>query len=272
MISVGGRQLHLLARGMGTPAVVFEQGAGEPSRFSWPLQDKVAEFTRVVTYDRAGFGWSEAGPSGQTIEDRADALRKLLEKAGIPGPCILVAHSYGGLIVRSFARRYPDQVAGLVLVDTPEESSFFQPEVLNLYAKARWINRAVAILSRFGTLRLLGKWVELDRFGLWLERPAEYQALCEDLASLGRVPMANRGSEQAGSLGALPLAVITHGQPFPGPFAVLEKNWDQGQARLAALSSNSVLMVATRSNHMIAIDEPELVAEAIRRVYEAARG
>jgi pimeloyl-ACP methyl ester carboxylesterase len=180
-----------------------------------------------------------------------------------------VAHSYGGLIVRSFTRKYPGLVAGLVLVDTAEESWLFVPEVLDFYAKARLFNRGVTLLSRFAALRLLRKWVDLGRFGLWLERPAEYQALCDDLASLERVPAGMRGSEQAGSLGALPLAVITHGQPFP--FAVLERNWSQGQASLAALSSNSLLTVATRSNHMIQIDEPDLVVEVIRRIHAAAQ-
>jgi pimeloyl-ACP methyl ester carboxylesterase len=75
-----------------------------------------------------------------------------------------------------------------------------------------------------------------------------------------------RESKSAGSLGALPVTVITHGQPFPGPFALLEKNWGQGQARLADLSSNSELIVATNSNHMIQQDEPEVVVEAIRRM------
>jgi len=272
LVSIGDHQLHLLSKGTGSPTVVIEPGAGQASRFWWAVQDKIAEFTSVCTYDRAGLAWSEAAPSSQTIEDRAHALHTLLENAGICGPYLLVAHSYGGLIVRSFARRYPDKVAGLVLVDTPDESTIFAPEVLAFYAKAKFLNRAIAIVSRFGTLRVLRRWVELDRFGLWLERAAEYQALCDELTSILQAPVAMRVPEQAGVLGALPLAVITHGQPFPGPFAILEKNWSQGQAHLAALSSNSWLTVATESNHMIQTDEPELVVNAVRRVYLAARG
>lgn len=172
MISVGDYKLHLLCKGTGGPAVVIEQGAGESSRFWWPVQDQIAAFSSVCTYDRAGYGWSEAAPGGQTIDDRADSLHTLLANAGIKGPYILVAHSYGGLIVRSFSRKHPGEVAGLVLVDTPEESTIFQAEVLDLYAKARFMNRAVALLARFGLLRLLRHWVALDRFGFWLARPA----------------------------------------------------------------------------------------------------
>ena len=179
------------------------------------------------------------------------------------------AHSYGGLIVRNYVREYPGQVAALVLVDTPSESSIFQSEVLSLYAKARVINRMVGLVSRFGVLRLLSHWLSLDRFGLWLTKPPEYAALCDDLASLERVPASMRVSESAGSLGPLPVIVITHGQPFPGPFAVLEKNWSEGQAQLVALSTDSVLMVAKNSNHMIQHDEPALVVGAIRRMHSA---
>jgi len=116
---------------------------------------------------------------------------------------------------------------------------------------------------------LLSHWISLDRLGLWLTKPAEYAALCDDLASLERAPASMRASESAGSLGPLPVIVITHGQPFPGPFALLEKNWSEGQAQLAALSTDSVLMVAKNSNHMIQHDEPARVVGAIRRIHSA---
>jgi pimeloyl-ACP methyl ester carboxylesterase len=271
LVSVGDHKLHLLCKGSAAPTVVIETGAAEASHFWWPVQDQIAEFAIVCTYDRAGYGWSEATRAGRTIDDRGEELHTLLANAGIPGPYILVAHSYGGLVVRSFAQNHPGEVAGLVLVDTPEEATIFQPDVLDFYAKARLMNRVVAIGSRFGVLRLLRHWIPLDRFGFWLVRPAEYAALCDDLASLELVPMSMRGSEKPGSLGALPVGVITHGQPFPGPFAILEKNWSQGQTRLAALSNNSQLIVARNSNHMIEIDEPHLVVDMVHRVHAAAR-
>jgi len=194
LVSVGDHKLHLLCKGSAAPTVVIEQGAGEASRLWWPVQEQIAEFASVCTYDRAGYGWSEAARGGQTIDDRAEELRTLLANAGIAGPYILVAHSYGGLIIRSFARNHPGEAAGLVLVDTPEEATIFQPEVLDFYAKARLMNRAVAIGSRFGLLRLLRHWVPLERFGFWLTRPTEYAALCDELASIEHVPMSMRGS------------------------------------------------------------------------------
>jgi hypothetical protein len=91
------------------------------------------------------------------------------------------------------------------------------------------------------------------------------------LASLERVGLSMRSSGSLGKLGDLPLVVLTHGQPFPGPFSILEDNWSEGEARLAALSTNSLLIIAKNSNHMIEIDEPGLVVDAIRRVHVAAR-
>ena len=271
MVAVSNRKLHLLCKGSASPTVVIEQGAGEPSRLWWPVQDKIAEFASVCTYDRGGYGWSDPVVAGRTIAERAEELHTLLVNAGVPGPYILVAHSYGGFIVRCFARNHPDQTAGLVLVDTPEETAFFQREILGFYSRLRFMNKAVEIAARFGVLRLLSKWFPMDQMGFSFVRPAEYSAAGDDLASLQLVelPMGNFGG--AGSLGGLPLAVVTHGKPFPGPFSILEKGWSEGQARLTALSTNSLLIRAHNSNHMIQIDEPGLVVDAVRCVNAAVR-
>jgi pimeloyl-ACP methyl ester carboxylesterase len=267
LISIGSRKLHILCRGTLGPAVVIEQGAGELSRSWWPVQERVAPFARICTYDRAGFAWSEPAYGARSIDDRVADLRALLRGAGIAPPYILVAHSYGGLIVRRFQHAHPDEVAGLVLVDTPEESSIFQPQVLDFYDKARVMNRVIGVAARFGVLRVLRHWLPLEKYGLWLSSAAEYAALCDDLASLRAVPASLQHSEPPGSLGGLPVTVITHGQAFPGPFAILETNWDQGQHRLAALSSAGRLIVAANSNHMIQHDEPDIVVDAIRTMH-----
>jgi pimeloyl-ACP methyl ester carboxylesterase len=271
MVAVGDHKLHLLCKGSAYPTVVIEQGAGEPSGLWWPVQDEIAKFASVCTYDRAGYGRSEPVAAGRTIAERAEELHTLLTNAGIPGPYILVAHSYGGFIVRCFARNHPDQTAGLVLVDTPEEAAFFRPEVLKFYSRLRVMNKVVELAARFGVLRLLGQLFPLDHVGFSFVRPAEYSAAGDDLASLQLVEPTTGNFGGVGSLEDLPLAVITHGQPFPGPFSILEKGWSEGQTRLAALSTNSLLIRANNSNHMIQIDEPGLVVDAIRRVHAAAR-
>ena len=96
-------------------------------------------------------------------------------------------------------------------------------------------------MARFGVLRLLGQMFPLDHVGFSFVRPAEYSAAGDDLASLQLVEQAVRNFGGVGSLGDMPLAVITHGQPFPGPFLILEKGWGAGQTRLAGLSTNGLL-------------------------------
>jgi len=129
----------------------------------------------------------------------------------------------------------------------------------------------VEFAAGIGVLRFLNHWVALDGVGFPFVRPREYEAARDDFASIERVPMAMREPPVPGQLGDLPVLVIAHGQPFPRPFAVLENGWSEGQERLAGLSSNSLLVVAEKSNHMIQHDEPELVVDAIRRVHAAAR-
>jgi pimeloyl-ACP methyl ester carboxylesterase len=271
MVEVGGYRLHLNCKGNIGPTVVIEQGAGEPARLWWPIQDRVAQFARVCTYDRAGYGWSDSVADGRSIDERVVDLHALLTNARLPGPFVFVAHSYGGLIVRRFAALHPDLAAAFVLVDTPEEAVLFRPEVLQFYSRMGAMLKVARFAARIGVLRLLAKRYSIDAVGLPFVRPGEYSAALDDVASLDQVEPAMRLSGGFGTLGSRPLAVITHGVAFPGPFAVLDVGWRDGQARLAALSSAGELIVAKNSNHMIQHDEPDLVVEVIRRIHDAAR-
>src|SRR5690606_34429958 len=124
MIDVGGHHLHVDCQGEGDPTVVLEAGMSGWST-DWVLvQPEVAKTTRVCAYDRAGYGWSETGPRPRDSEQVATELHALLSEAGVTGDLILVGHSLGGLYTQYYARRYPEQVAGIVLVDAvhPEQS------------------------------------------------------------------------------------------------------------------------------------------------------
>jgi pimeloyl-ACP methyl ester carboxylesterase len=271
LVSVGDHKLHLLCKGTVGPTVVIEQGAGEPAASWWSVQDKVSVFARVCTYDRAGYGWSDPVQAPRTIQERTEELHRLLKSASVPGPYILVAHSYGGFILRWFAREHRDEVAGLVLVDSAEEGAIFRPDVLAFYSRVRMFPRVMSFAGRFGLPRALRYCFPSLGEQMWFVKPDEFSATADDLASLELVkpPLSKAGG--FGSLGDLPLIVVEHGQPFPGPFALLEKYWAEGQKRLAALSTNSLLIRANNSNHMIHLDEPGLVVDAIRRVHAAAR-
>ncbi len=280
LIDVGGHRLHLLSKGTGGPTVVIEQGAGGPSLGWFDLQQEIAKFARICLYDRAGYQWSDSVPGSRSLEDRVNDLHALLINAAIPGPYVLVAHSYGGFLVRLFTRDHPEDVAGLVLIDTPDEGVYFRQEVLSRYSQIAGVMLAMKYLSSIGLPRLLTRFLAsrgngpVSPVGAQLNagmvRREYFAAARDDVASLKRASPWLRQPGALGSLDALPVLVITHGQPFPGPFAVLENGWREGQERLAALSTNGTLIVAENANHMIHHDDPKLVIDAIRRVVTSA--
>ena len=284
LVDMGGRKIHLLCKGDAVgPTVVIVPGAGEPSMLWWFVQDQVAAFARVCTYDRPGYQWSDPIDAPRSIEDRARELNEMLKRGDVPGPYVLVAHSYGGVLVRLFTRDHMDEVAGLVLVDCPDEELLFGTRYAAVIAKSKWVLAFARFAMRVGVMRALSAFgggdAEVEAHlapaakAMWpmAFRPAALDAAVDELASIERAPAALRQRGALGTLGRLPLAVIAHGQPFPGMFAPLEEGFRASQERQAALSSNSVLIVAERANHNINMDAPEIVVEAIRRVVLAAR-
>ena len=118
LIVVGGRQMHLLCQGQGSPAVILESGIPGTSLGWVSVMEDIASFARVCAYDRAGYGWSEAGPEPRTISNITRELRDLLRTARVDPPYVLAGHSFGGLVVQLYASRFPNEVAGMVLVDS----------------------------------------------------------------------------------------------------------------------------------------------------------
>ncbi len=291
MVNVGGHRLDLFCEGTGTPTVVMEMGSGEPAALFRPIQDKISELTQACTYDRAGIGWSEANLQLRTIPDRAAELYTLLTNASIPGPYILVAHSYGGLIVRRFFHDHPVDVRGLVLVDTAEENFVFRPDFLKAIDNAMAVRWRDEFRARFGITRfrftlMRGQFgIRHDLFGdvrgeiiAFFSKPSFVRAITDEGRSYLLVPDDTRRPGGFGSLGNIPAIVIRHGQPsdsilIPPDLShdEFEKLWAQGQASLSALSTNSELMVATKSGHMINFDQPELVIDATKKVVTAVR-
>ncbi len=121
LVDVGGYRLHINCTGSGSPTVVIEAGLGDWST-TWAahVQPEVAKTTRVCTYDRAGMGWSEAGPLPRDAAQSAKELHTLLQNANIPGPYVMVGHSLGGLVVRVFVHDYSSEVVGVVLIEFDE--------------------------------------------------------------------------------------------------------------------------------------------------------
>lgn len=138
MVDVGGRRLHLYCVGSGAPTVVFESGLGEGA-YAWALvQPEVGRRFRACAYDRSGIAFSDPDPGPRSVASLVGDLHTLLARSGERGPYVLVGHSLGGLLVRRFAMRYPDEVAGLVLLDSVHEDGprAAAPEVAAAQAKA----------------------------------------------------------------------------------------------------------------------------------------
>jgi pimeloyl-ACP methyl ester carboxylesterase len=155
IVQAGSLRLHINEEGSGAPAVILESGIAASS-LSWTLaQPEIAKFTRVVSYDRAGLGWSAACAAPRTLDAMLDEFDAMLEAAAVPPPYILVGHSFGGLLIRAWAFRHPDRTAGLILVD-PVSLEYWgscsQREQRRL-ATGVSLARRGKLLARFGIVR-----------------------------------------------------------------------------------------------------------------------
>lgn len=286
MVDVGGYNLHLNCSGQGSPTVILESALGGTS-LDWSLvQPKVAEFTRVCSYDRAGYGWSDAGAMPRTSEQIVKELRSLLTKAGIGSPYILVGHSFGGYHTRLYANKFADEVAGVVLIDASHEDqlSYLPPE--KFQAEMKQINIA-RLTAPLGVMRMAGNWGFLpEEFETFVKKyPVEAQPILRGFyyrtgqfstwkAELDASETSAAQVREAGSLKNTPLTVITAGAlQFPLDVDANQAylKWIQRQDQLAKLSSVSKRVTAQKSDHYIQLDEPELIVEEIRRLVEASR-
>lgn len=279
LVDVGGHRLHIQCVGAGSPTVVTESGLGGTS-LDWSLvQPSVAQTTRICTYDRAGFGWSEPGPSPRTSGRIVEELRSLLAGAGIAGPYVLVAHSVGGLHAQLFASRYAAAVAGLVLLD-PTPAAYLaslEPAAQRDAAPPMDQLRMLQLMQPIGLTRLLGLTppMPLQKFSPEQQRqvralsskPALWSALYEEGAAYQ--------SDLAEALAAAPLRADM-------PLVVLLRGLVEGppdqdaagkaaNADLARRSTRGQLVIAERSHHHIQLDRPDLVIDAINQVVESVR-
>lgn len=285
MVDTGNGRRHIFCKGTGAPTVVMITGNGIPAVLIRPLQDRVASFSRACIYDRAGLGWSEPAIRPLNIAGHAAELHKILAASGERGPFVMAGHSYGGFIARQYLKQNPHTVAGMVLVDSGEEGKVFQAKFYPFLAAGVRQNEGPERLARFGLLRALVAikpsiasyspyFTDAERreANALMLRPGYYHGVAVELAhSFENTPPAMQKPGGFGTLGTLPLVVIRHGQPLTGHDAWMEEGWTQAQVRLAALSSDSRLILATKSGHNIIIDDPDLVSSAIHDVVTTVR-
>jgi pimeloyl-ACP methyl ester carboxylesterase len=274
----GGSSLymHIDCSGQGAPTVVLDSGLGD-SFVSWQkVQPQIAKFTRVCSYDRAGIGYSDSSSQPRTSRIIAEELHSLLQAASISSPYVVVGHSMGGYDVRVFAALYRNEVAGMVLVDAshPDQEKRLPLELKDM--EGSWLRQAEFL--EFGMV------FGVPRFsGLCDENPAVRAVECnfhtarEGIAEMKAFPESAEQAAAAGSLGDLPLAVLSHDPDKPSaefPADVARRTndaWEKMQEEMAHLSTRGTQTIAKNSGHYIQMDRPELVIDAVRNVVDQAR-
>lgn len=264
LVDIGGTRLHLNCSGTGSPVVILE--AGFPgSSLDWTLvQPGVAEFTRVCSYDRAGFGWSEKGQMPRSSTQIAEDLKSLLTNGNIPGPYILGGHSMGGLYVRAFARKFPHLVSGMVLVDATHEDQWdFEPKrywepkgEAPLRVRQPEVQRPAAAAGILKEMWATDVWKAGER--------AEREGIKYTIADAQREPK---------RLPVIPLIVLSAGVEtgWSDRVAAGALKGQQLQRELAAYSALGRWIPVAGANHYIHLSQPAAVMDAIRQVVQATK-
>lgn len=289
-----GQKLYVVEKGSGGPAVLFEAGIAATNLNWHHIQEKVSCFTATASYDRSGLGWSSPCRTLRTPGNISTELHAMLEMAGIKPPYILVGHSFGGLVMRRYAALYPEDVAGVVLVDPMrcEEWPPLNPEKQGMIERGRKLSRYAIPIAHFGLARLavtsllcrsgtlsghlagaggLGGRHVLKRVTeevgkmpreVWpviaahWSRPGYYAGMQRHVEA---VPETVGEMQNANPIRDIPVLVLTPGTSTPLSGPCLEK-----------IGNNVRQVIATESAHWIHLDEPKLVVDSIREMVTAA--
>lgn len=266
----GGRQLHILCKGRKSgPTVIFEAGLSQYTAHSTygTAQDAIAPFARVCTYDRAGLGWSDPAPANWTQAGMVADLHTLLAAAHEMRPYVIVGHSLGGLLARTYVHTYPHDVAGLVLLDATSDEDFAELATADAAIVPKLDAAIAASKPGVPVVTLpIGTAPEMQM----AFTPKILRGVRTEFKALERLPASMKRPGGFGKLGELPLIVVRRGKTAQPPSAD-DLHHQQVQERLAKLSTDSILIVAKDSGHNIALDQPNLVADAVQRMLQALR-
>jgi pimeloyl-ACP methyl ester carboxylesterase len=265
LVDVGGHRLHLHCTGSGSPTVVLEPGHGATSSdFAW-IAPAVARDSRVCVYDRAGRGWSDTTDGPQDAAHIAADLHTLLDRAHVPGPYVLAGHSFGGLYILSFAAQFPDQVAGMVLLDSTAPKAGPGPTITESDNFVARVSALLPAVAHLGALRLLNPFSygslpprsrdearanssTARHLGSWIEETVEGSASVQEAAALT-------------DLGGKPLIVVTADE------GITDDQWQAKQDHLATLSTNSLHRHVAATHASLLEDEADSAA-ASRAIHD----
>lgn len=277
---IDNHRLHYLKEGNGGPSIVFETAFDPAGHLQWyNLQKELSKNYTTISYDRAGILWSERGENPKSGEKIAVELHSLLEKANAPKPYILVGHSLGGMFVKFFVKKYPEDVAGVILVDSqyPSDEKYLTPELYKMVNQGL-PSGFLKFANTFGLARLMFKGMFPD------EEKYKYQnsimpalihksayAVLEEQDNMESI---KKESAKITSFGSIPLTVITAGDKNRFDSFIKDEKfraemlntWDKMQKDLLNLSTNSKQVKALKSGHYINQDQPEIIENAINEM------
>jgi pimeloyl-ACP methyl ester carboxylesterase len=281
MVDIGGYHLHIHCTGSGGPTVVLDAGMGCNS-LEWALvQPEIAKFTRVCSFDRAGNGWSEESPLKRTSLNIVEELHILLHKADVPGPYILVGHSFGGLDARLFASKYPDEVAGVVLVDSGHEDQFekiapppeMYPTATMLFTHLGLTRLVTHSQAHKKALEMFPE--EIQQMSLAHVRTGKFmRTVLQESSSLIESTMQLK--KDGGLLHDKPLIVISAGKTMESEgtgytreqIDEMMKSFKELQKDLITKSTKGKQIIAEHSDHMIPLHQPEIIVHAVKELIE----
>lgn len=262
LVSVGTHKLHIYCTGHGSPAVIIDSGMGGFSLEWLNIQTRLSQYSQVCTYDRAGYGWSEPGPLPRTTQQITKELHSLLVNAEIPAPYILVGHSFGGYTMRYYASTFPKQVVGMILVDSSHPEQFARIPGLRVSTEPQPAKRWTITFSHPVIPDNYPERAKLSALLLMSTAKALYtrqQEMESFRLSAYEVAMANNMPD-------IPLTVISHGKhiwPKTDIGDRSEQAWSELQNELCKLTSYSDHEIAATSGHLIHLDQPNLVSNAV---------
>ncbi|HUB30383.1 MAG TPA: alpha/beta hydrolase [Terracidiphilus sp.] len=289
-----GRKLFVVEKGAGAPAVLFEAGIAA-TNLNWRhIQENVASFTSTASYDRSGLGWSSPCRTVRTPGNITTELHTMLQAGGIKPPYILVGHSFGGLVMRRYAVTYPEDVAGVVLIDPMrcEEWPPLNPAKQSMINRGKRLSRYAIPIARFGLARLA--------ITSLLCRSGKLSGCLADAGGPGARHVLHRVTEEVGKMPRELWPVVAAHWSRPGYYAGMKshveavpetvremqdsepirdipvlvltpgKSTPLSSQCLAKIGNNVQQVIAAASAHWIHLDEPELVVNSIREMVMAA--
>jgi pimeloyl-ACP methyl ester carboxylesterase len=285
LVDIGSRRINLRCSGSGSPTVVLAAGSGSWSTVWYKTQPEIAKRTRVCAFDRASYGFSDPARP-QTVSEVSDDLHAALKGAQIPGPYVLVGHSLGGLEVRLYAQRWPDEVAGMILVDTSPAGEMLIEAGLPGVDDALSLERMIPFSLACGLLAARAQPTSADFQVCMLPLPGDAPAALRKVwptfftldrfmqhASLLTSLATHRhdGADKL-DLGDKPMVVLSldlcclGNSPQDNFWRNYKDQWYAQHAALARMSLRGVHRVVDGAGHSIMVDKPEAVISAVDEV------